>query len=163
MDAALIKAIVQYSGLAGLTVGALLLVCRSIVAKNIFPKLTRREAFLLLRLIVVAVWSVSVLAIVLSFLPPKANSAASSGVSVPPDAVGTAAAPAAGGEAKASATEKRDANATASGPLKAHAARTPPRSREAPTSSVIQTTYGDNSPAVANVGGHVTINREPAK
>ena len=63
MDANLLKIVGQVAGIGGLALGVLLLLCRDIIRKNIFPKLPPAEAYRLLRLITLAVWSVAVIGI----------------------------------------------------------------------------------------------------
>jgi hypothetical protein len=64
MEAELLKAAGQIAGIGGLALGVLLIVYRDIVRKKIFPKLPPAEAYRLLRLITVAVWSVAIVGIV---------------------------------------------------------------------------------------------------
>jgi hypothetical protein len=59
MDAGLLKAVGQVAGIGGLALGVFLLLFREIIRKKIFPKLPPVEAYRLLRLITVAVWSVA--------------------------------------------------------------------------------------------------------
>ncbi|WP_192253571.1 hypothetical protein [Mesorhizobium silamurunense] len=63
MDAAVLKAVGQVAGIGGLALGVFLLLFREIIRKKIFPKLPPAEAYRLLRLIVIAVWSVAVVGI----------------------------------------------------------------------------------------------------
>lgn len=53
----------QVAGLAGLSLGVLLILFRDIIRKKIFPDLTKEHAYRLLRLIVILVWSIAVLGI----------------------------------------------------------------------------------------------------
>ena len=64
MDSDLLGTLGRIAGIAGIAVGALVLVFRDILGKAIFPKLTRAQAFRLLSLIVFSVWSLAILAIV---------------------------------------------------------------------------------------------------
>jgi hypothetical protein len=64
MDANLLKIVSQVAGIGGLALGVFLLLCRDIIRKNIFPKLPPAEAYQLLRLITLAVWSVAIIGIV---------------------------------------------------------------------------------------------------
>ena len=59
MDAELLQTVGQVAGIAGLAVGALLLVFRQIIAKNIFPSLKKDHAYSLLRLISILVFTVA--------------------------------------------------------------------------------------------------------
>jgi hypothetical protein len=63
MDAAVLKAVGQVAGIGGLALGVFLLLFREIIRKKIFPKLPPAEAYSLLRLIIVAVWSVAIVGI----------------------------------------------------------------------------------------------------
>lgn len=59
MDASILKTVGQVAGIGGISLGVLLLLFRDIIRKNIFPTLASEEAYRLLRLITVAVWSVA--------------------------------------------------------------------------------------------------------
>lgn len=63
MDAQLIKMFGQIAGIGGLTLGVMLLVFRQMLGKNIFPKLRTPQAYSLLRLILLLVWSTAVFGI----------------------------------------------------------------------------------------------------
>ncbi|WFP63372.1 MULTISPECIES: hypothetical protein [unclassified Mesorhizobium] len=63
MDAAVLKAVGQVAGIGGLALGVFLILFREIIRKKIFPKLPPAEAYRLLRLIVIAVWSVAVVGV----------------------------------------------------------------------------------------------------
>jgi hypothetical protein len=54
----------QVAGLAGLSLGVLLILFREVIRKNIFPGLTKEHGFQLLRLIIILTWSVAILGIV---------------------------------------------------------------------------------------------------
>lgn len=64
MDADVLKVVGQIAGIGGLALGVFLLLFRDIIRKNIFPKLPPAEAYRLLRLITIAVWSVAIAGIV---------------------------------------------------------------------------------------------------
>ena len=64
MDADVLKIVGQVAGIGGLALGVFLRLFRDIIRKNIFPKLPPAEAYRLLRLITVAVWSVAMVGIV---------------------------------------------------------------------------------------------------
>jgi hypothetical protein len=64
VEAEILKTIGQIAGIGGLALGVLLIVFRDIVRKKIFPTLPPAEAYRLLRLITVAVWSVAIVGIV---------------------------------------------------------------------------------------------------
>jgi hypothetical protein len=63
MEAEVLKTVGQIAGIGGLALGVFLLLFRDIIRKNIFPKLPPPEAYRLLRLITVAVWSIAVVGI----------------------------------------------------------------------------------------------------
>jgi hypothetical protein len=63
MEADILKAVGQIAGIGGLALGVFLLLFRDIIRKNIFPKMPAPEAYRLLRLITVAVWSIAVVGI----------------------------------------------------------------------------------------------------
>jgi len=63
MDAGIFKALGEIAGLAGLAVGLILLLYREIIQKNIFPALSKRDAYRLLRAIAVLSWSVAIVGI----------------------------------------------------------------------------------------------------
>jgi hypothetical protein len=61
MEREILKIAAEVAGLGGLALGVLLLVCRDVLTKNIFPNLTKKQGYALLRLIVVLVWSVALI------------------------------------------------------------------------------------------------------
>ena len=63
METELLKAVGQVAGIGGLALGVFLLLFREVIRKKIFPMLPSAQAYRLLRLIIVAVWSVAVLGI----------------------------------------------------------------------------------------------------
>src|SRR5712691_11416254 len=75
MEAEILKVVGQIAGIGGLALGVLLIVFRDIVRKKIFPKLPQAEAYRLLRLITIAVWSVAVIGIFAWIIPPPKVSA----------------------------------------------------------------------------------------
>jgi hypothetical protein len=64
VEAEVLKTVGQIAGIGGLALGVLLIVFRDIIRKRIFPKLPPAEAYRLLRLITVAVWSVAIVGII---------------------------------------------------------------------------------------------------
>src|SRR5258708_11061824 len=64
MDAGIFKTLGATAGLAGLAIGLILLLYREIVRKNVFPALSKRDAYRLLRAIAVLSWSVAIVGIV---------------------------------------------------------------------------------------------------
>lgn len=67
MDTEVLKLVGQIAGIGGLGLGVLFLLYRDIIRKNIFPSLPPAEAYRLLRLITIAVWSVAVIGIAVWF------------------------------------------------------------------------------------------------
>jgi hypothetical protein len=63
VDASVLKIVGQIAGIGGLALGVFLILFREVIRKNIFPKLPPQEAYRLLRLITVAVWSVAIVGI----------------------------------------------------------------------------------------------------
>jgi hypothetical protein len=63
MDVEALKIVGQVAGIGGLALGVFLLLFREIIRKNIFPRLPPPEAYRLLRLITIAVWSVAIVGI----------------------------------------------------------------------------------------------------
>ena len=61
MSPDLIRTFGQIAGIGGLALGVLLVVFRDIISKNIFPKLEAGHAYLLLRMMIISVWSVAIL------------------------------------------------------------------------------------------------------
>jgi hypothetical protein len=63
MDAELLKTLGQILGIAGVALGVFFLLFREIIRKAIFPTLKKDDAYKLLRLISVLIWSVAVIGI----------------------------------------------------------------------------------------------------
>ena len=63
MDADLLKTLGEILGIGGVALGVFFLLFREIIRKSIFPTLKKDDAYRLLRLISVLVWSVAVLGI----------------------------------------------------------------------------------------------------
>jgi len=63
MDVQIFRILGGIAGLAGIAVGMILLLYREIVRKNIFPTLTRTDAYRLLRMIAILSWSVAIFGI----------------------------------------------------------------------------------------------------
>ena len=59
MDVGIVKVLAQVVGIGGAALGVFLILYRDIIRKNIFPGLTKQQAYRLLTLIVVLVWSVA--------------------------------------------------------------------------------------------------------
>jgi hypothetical protein len=63
MDNELLKTLGQALGIGGLALGIFFLLFREVIRKSIFPTLKRDDAYKLLRLITVLIWSVAVIGI----------------------------------------------------------------------------------------------------
>lgn len=63
MDAAIFKTLGETAGLAGLAIGMILLLYREIVRKNVFPALSKRDAYRLLRAIAILSWSLAIVGV----------------------------------------------------------------------------------------------------
>jgi hypothetical protein len=59
MDAELLKTLGQIAGIGGISLGVFLFLFREIIRKSIFPTLKKDDAYRLLRLISVLVWTVA--------------------------------------------------------------------------------------------------------
>jgi hypothetical protein len=63
MDAGILKTLGQIAGIGGIALGVFFLLFRDMIRKSIFPKLEKGDAYRLLRLISILIWSVAVLGI----------------------------------------------------------------------------------------------------
>ena len=63
MDLEILKVAGQIAGIGGLVVGATVLVYRDVIAKNIFPSLTKTQAYSLLRLTIILSWTIAIFGI----------------------------------------------------------------------------------------------------
>jgi hypothetical protein len=63
-------------GIAGLAIGALLLIFRDVIRKLFLKTLPQELAYKLVRLMIVAVWSVAILGILIKFAPEGAMNVA---------------------------------------------------------------------------------------
>lgn len=59
MEASLMRVVGQIAGIGGISLGVFLLLFRDIIRINIFPQLTKKQAFKLLLLISILVWSMA--------------------------------------------------------------------------------------------------------
>ena len=59
MELEILKVAGQIAGIGGLAVGAIVLIYRDVIAKNIFPSLTKAQSYSLLKLVVILSWSVA--------------------------------------------------------------------------------------------------------
>jgi hypothetical protein len=63
MDINLVRIFGQVAGLAGLSLGMVLLLFREVIRKNVFSALTREHSFQLLRLVLMLAWSLAIVGI----------------------------------------------------------------------------------------------------
>jgi len=63
IDTEILKAAGQIAGIGGLAIGAFIILFREVIRKNVFPNLSRSDAYRLLRLIVILVWSIALVGI----------------------------------------------------------------------------------------------------
>jgi hypothetical protein len=63
MDVQIFRTLGGIAGLAGLSIGMILLLYREIIRKNVFPALTKRDAYRLLRNIAILSWSIAMFGI----------------------------------------------------------------------------------------------------
>lgn len=59
MDSELLKTVGQVAGIGGVALGVFLILFREVIRKQIFPSLTKAQAYRLLSLVVILVWSVA--------------------------------------------------------------------------------------------------------
>ena len=64
MDLRILQVVGEIAGIGGLGLGVLLIIFREIIRKNIFPTLSRPNAYGLLRLIAILTWSVAILGLI---------------------------------------------------------------------------------------------------
>jgi|GEM_PF-4919838 len=62
-DLDLLQRFGQIAGIAGISVGVLLVLFRDIIRKEIFPRLTKAQGFRVLTLIIITVWSVALVGV----------------------------------------------------------------------------------------------------
>jgi hypothetical protein len=93
VDIEALEIVGQVAGIGGLALGVFLLLFREIIRKNIFPRLPPPEAYRLLRLIAIAVWSVAIVGIgawVYTSQRPKKDSSAETQINATCGSVGIA-------------------------------------------------------------------------
>lgn len=59
METGILKTVAQIASIGGLAIGVLLILFRDIIRKNIFPSLSKDQAYRLIRLIIILVWGVA--------------------------------------------------------------------------------------------------------
>ena len=64
MDFELLKIFGQIAGIGGLALGTFLILFREVIRKKIFPRLTKSQAYRLLKLMVVLIWSIGAIGII---------------------------------------------------------------------------------------------------
>lgn len=84
MEPEILKAAGQIAGIGGLALGVLLIIFRDIIHKKIFPGLAEPDAYRLLRLMVVLVWSVALLGIAAWVYVKKSEASLSPGAAQAP-------------------------------------------------------------------------------
>jgi len=63
METEFLKTLGQIAGIGGLSLGIFFILFKEIIRKNIFPSLKKDHAYLLIRLIIVLIWSVAIIGI----------------------------------------------------------------------------------------------------
>jgi hypothetical protein len=64
LDSEILKIVGGFAGLGGISLGVFYLLFREVIRKNIFPNLSKDQAYKLLALILILVWSIAVLGII---------------------------------------------------------------------------------------------------
>lgn len=64
LDSEIFKVVGGFAGLGGISLGVFYLLFRDVIRKNIFPNLNKEQAYKLLAMILILVWSIAVLGIV---------------------------------------------------------------------------------------------------
>ena len=59
MDANLLRILGEIAGIGGVALGTLILIFRDVIRKNIFPRLDKKQAYALLRLIIILTWAIA--------------------------------------------------------------------------------------------------------
>lgn len=57
------KTFAQIAGIGGVAIGAATMIFREVIRKNIFPQLTKADAYRVIRLISILVWSIAIFGI----------------------------------------------------------------------------------------------------
>ncbi len=83
MDAELLKTLGQIAGLGGIALGVFLFLFREIIRKSIFPTLKKDDAYRLLRLIAILIWTVALVGLgAWTWIETRPENTAASGTKV---------------------------------------------------------------------------------
>ncbi len=63
MNVEVLKIVGQVAGIGGLALGVMLILFKEVIRKNIFPNLTKKQGFKIIKLLLIFVWSIAVLGI----------------------------------------------------------------------------------------------------
>jgi hypothetical protein len=74
METTLLKTLGQIAGIGGLSLGLILIIFREVLKKNIYPTLNRIQAYRILRLIILLVWSIAIIGILAWLITSPENS-----------------------------------------------------------------------------------------
>ena len=89
MEPEILKTVGQIAGIGGLSLGLALLLFREIIRKNIFPRLSKNDAYRLLRLIGTFVFILALVGLVFWFLGERSNSDQGGRVTLSPPVYGS--------------------------------------------------------------------------
>lgn len=77
MELEILKITGQIAGIGGIAIGATIIIFKDVIAKNIFPSLTKTQAYSLLKLIIILTFSIAIIGILswtyLSTIPIEAH------------------------------------------------------------------------------------------
>ena len=65
----MLKNLGQIAGIAGIAVGAALIVFRDIIRKTVLKNLSAVQSYRLMRLLIGAVWSIAIIGMIVGYLP----------------------------------------------------------------------------------------------
>jgi ABC-type antimicrobial peptide transport system permease subunit len=83
MNSDILKVLGQFAGIGGVSLGVLLIIFKGIIAKNIFPTLRREDAYNLLKLISILVWTVTIIGILSWVLMSYKEKSSEQGYAIP--------------------------------------------------------------------------------
>ena len=84
MDFHTLKTLGQIAGIGGIAIGAVILIFRDVIRKNIFPKLERNHAYNIIRIILILTWSIGVVGIIAYvYVKTKSNHEIISQINIP--------------------------------------------------------------------------------